>query len=239
MLRVENLTTAYGSIEALRGVSLDANEGETTCILGPNGAGKTTLMFTIAGILQPRSGTVRFCDKDIAGLSAHRIVACGLVLVPENRLVFPQMTVRENLDAGAYVRPQSDAKSVAEDMEQMFERFPDLRNREAQIAGTLSGGEQQMLALARALMARPKMLLMDEPSLGLAPRIVDEIYAIIRQLKDDGVSIVLVEQNAVRALEVADHFYLLDQGNVVFSGLPGEMENDEVIKKAYLGGLAV
>lgn len=236
MLSIENLSTSYGLIRALKGVSLTAEDGKVTCILGPNGAGKTTLLFTAAGILKPISGSVKFDGAELAGSSAPRILQQGLALVPENRLVFPQMSVRDNLLAGAYIRHRSEATEIAEDLEKMFNRFPVLKEREEQTAGTLSGGEQQMLSVARALMSRPKMLLLDEPSLGLAPLIVDEIFSIIRQMNNDGISILLVEQNAVKALEVADHFYLLDQGKVAFSGTPGEMANDDVIKRAYLGG---
>jgi branched-chain amino acid transport system ATP-binding protein len=224
MLSINNLETSYGLIKALKGVSLDAAEGEVTCILGPNGAGKTTLMFTLSGIIKPDAGSIDFFGTSLSAL------------VPENRLVFPLMSVRENLLAGAYTRNRSDKDEVEADIEKMFARFPVLKERQEQNAGTLSGGEQQMLALARALMSRPKMLLLDEPSVGLAPVIVNEVFAIIKQLKEDGLSIVLVEQNVVKALEVADHFYLLDQGRVTFAGTPGEMENDDVIKRAYLGG---
>ena len=236
MLSINNLETSYGLIKALKGVSLDAAEGEVTCILGPNGAGKTTLMFTLSGIIEPDAGSIDFFGTSLTGLTAPKVLREGLALVPENRLVFPLMSVRENLLAGAYTRNRSDKDEVEADIEKMFARFPVLKERQEQNAGTLSGGEQQMLALARALMSRPKMLLLDEPSVGLAPVIVNEVFAIIKQLKEDGLSIVLVEQNVVKALEVADHFYLLDQGRVTFAGTPGEMENDDVIKRAYLGG---
>ena len=190
-------------------------------------------MMTTAGILKPKSGSILFAGQEIAGSAPHAIVARGAALVPENRLVFPGMTVVENLHAGAYQRgskPEIDA-----DIERMFSRFPRLRERSAQMAGTLSGGEQQMLAVARALMSRPKLLLMDEPSLGLAPLIVEEIFSIISELNKDGTSIFLVEQNAHMALKVAHHFYLIEQGKVTFSGDPGSLAEDEVIKRAYLG----
>lgn len=235
MLSVSNLTTSYGLIKALNDVSLVAKEGQVTCILGPNGAGKTTLMFTLAGILKPVSGSVQFDGIEIAGLGAPKVLQSGLSLVPENRLVFPLMSVRDNLMAGAYLRHRSKRIEVENDLEKMYERFPVLKQREEQNAGTLSGGEQQMLALARALMSRPKMLLLDEPSVGLAPKIVDEIFAIITQVKSEGMSIVLVEQNAIKALQVADHFYFLDQGRVSFNGNPNELENEDVIRRAYLG----
>ncbi len=238
MLEVTNLSTSYGLIKALDGVSLSAQSGSVTCILGPNGAGKTTLMFSIAGILRVDSGSVQVDGVELSGLDAPGVLKNGVSLVPENRLVFPLMSVRENLLAGAYLRPNSDKKEIVGDIEKMYARFPVLGERAEQNAGTLSGGEQQMLAVARALMSRPKILLMDEPSVGLAPLVVDEIFSIIGQLNGEGISIVLVEQNAAKALQVADHFYLLDQGRVAFSGTPGEMENDDVIKRAYLGDRA-
>ena len=236
MLEITNLSTSYGLIKALDGVSLSAQRGSVTCILGPNGAGKTTLMFSIAGILRADAGSIKANGVELSGLDAPGVLKNGVSLVPENRLVFPLMSVRENLQAGAYLR--SAKGEIAEDIEKMYARFPVLGERAEQNAGTLSGGEQQMLAVARALMSRPKILLMDEPSVGLAPLIVDEIFSIIGQLNSEGISIVLVEQNAVKALQVADHFYLLDQGKVAFSGTPGEMENDDVIKRAYLGDRA-
>jgi branched-chain amino acid transport system ATP-binding protein len=233
LLGVQDVVTAYGKIEALKGVSLDVARGSITCLLGPNGAGKTTLMMSIAGILKPKRGRIVFEGQNIAGTPPHAIVAKGVALVPENRLVFPAMTVLENLQAGAYQR--ADRKAVGEDIERMFTRFPRLKERAAQQAGTLSGGEQQMLAVARALMSRPKLLLMDEPSLGLAPLVVEEIFRIVTELHKDGVSIFLVEQNAHMALKVAQHFYLMEQGKVTFSGDPGSLAEDEVIRRAYLG----
>jgi branched-chain amino acid transport system ATP-binding protein len=233
MLEVTDLVTAYGKIEALKGISLSIAAGRITCLLGPNGAGKTTLLLTIAGILQPRRGSVRLDGAEITGLSAAALVARGVALVPENRLVFPNMSVRENLLAGAYQR--RDKAEIAADIERLYERFPPLQERREQSAGTLSGGEQQMLAVARALMSRPRLLLMDEPSLGLAPRIVKEIFDIIMQLNRDGTTIFLVEQNAHMALQVAHHFYLMAQGRVSFSGTPGQLAEDEVIRRAYLG----
>jgi len=222
MLEIVDVVTAYGKIEALKGVSLSANRGRITCLLGPNGAGKTTLMMTVAGVLKPRQGSIKLEGIELVG-----------ALVPENRLVFPQMSVRENLLAGAYQRNSSG--EVAADIEQMYTRFPPLKERREQLAGTLSGGEQQMLAVARALMSRPRVLLMDEPSLGLAPIVVKEIFGIIAELNREGVTIFLVEQNAHLALQVAHHFYLMEQGRVTFSGTPGELAEDEVIKRAYLG----
>ena len=235
MLEVRDLVTAYGTIEALKGVTLSAKQGEITCILGPNGAGKTTLMYSIACILKPVSGSVKVNDTEITGTSAPHALRCGIALVPENRLVFHSMSVEENLMAGAYTRLSSDRAGVQADIDNAYARFPSLKDRRAQIAGTLSGGEQQMLAVARAMMSRPKILMMDEPSLGLAPLIVAEIFSIIRQLNDEGVSIVLVEQNAHKALQIANRFYLLDQGRVAFSGTPGEIGEDDFIQRAYLG----
>jgi branched-chain amino acid transport system ATP-binding protein len=233
LLQVGDVVTAYGKIEALKGVTLDVAQGSITCLLGPNGAGKTTLMMTTSGILKPRRGSIRFGGEEIAGRAAHDIVARGVALVPENRLVFPHMTVAENLAAGAYQR--NDKAEIAADIDRLYNRFPRLKERHAQEAGTLSGGEQQMLAVARALMSRPKLLLMDEPSLGLAPLIVEEIFAIVAELNRDGTTIFLVEQNAHMALKVAHHFYLMEQGRVTFSGSPGALAEDEVIRRAYLG----
>ena len=233
LLEVRDLVTAYGKIEALRGVTLSVAPGSITCLLGPNGAGKTTLMLTTAGVLKPRSGSIRLFGDEIAGRSPDSIVARGIALVPENRLVFPNMTVRENLLAGAYQR--SDRAQIEADVERLFARFPRLQERSTQHAGTLSGGEQQMLAVARALMSRPKVLLMDEPSLGLAPLVVEEIFRIIGELNREGATIFLVEQNAHMALKLAHHFYLIEQGKVTFSGDPGALAEDEVIRRAYLG----
>jgi branched-chain amino acid transport system ATP-binding protein len=233
MLEVVDLVTAYGKIEALKGVSLQAEGGKITCLLGPNGAGKTTLMMSIAGILRPRRGSIKLEGAELVGLSPAKIVSRGVALVPENRLVFPEMSVRENLLAGAYQRREKS--EIAADMERMYARFPRLKERREQLAGTLSGGEQQMLAVARALMSRPRMLLMDEPSLGLAPLIVAEIFDIVAALNRDGTTILLVEQNAHMALKVAHQFFLMEQGRVTFQGTPGQLAEDEVIQRAYLG----
>ncbi len=233
MLHVSDLVTAYGKIEALKGVSLQVESRKITCLLGPNGSGKTTLMMTMAGILQPRRGSIKLGGAELAGQSPARIVSQGVALVPENRLVFPQMSVRENLLAGAYQR--RDKVAIAEDIERMYARFPRLRERREQLAGTLSGGEQQILAVARALMSRPRILLMDEPSVGLAPLIVAEIFKIVVELNRDGTTIFLVEQNAHMALQVAHQFYLMEQGRITFQGTPGQLAEDEVIQRAYLG----
>ena len=233
LLQVSDIATAYGNIEALKGANLAAAQGEITCLLGPNGAGKTTLMMTIAGILKPRRGSITLRGEEIAGRAPRHIVEQGIALVPENRLVFADMTVEENLRAGAFSR--NDQPEVDRDVQAMITRFPVLRERSTQNAGTLSGGEQQMLAISRALMARPKLLLMDEPSLGLAPLIVEDIFRIIRELNDEGTTIFLVEQNAHMALQAANHFFLIEQGRVVFDGTPGEIEEEEIIRRAYLG----
>ena len=235
MLTIDNVVTSYGTIKALKGVSLTAESGKITCLLGPNGAGKTTLMYTIAGILKAQAGSITLDSTDLTRHSPVKVVAHGISLVPENRLVFPRMTVRENLETGAYLRVGQNRKDVADDMERMFVHFPQLKERSKQLAGTLSGGEQQMLAIGRALMARPRILLMDEPSLGLAPLIVREIFRIIEGLNQAGVTIFLAEQNARMALRVAHHFYLLEQGRITFSGSPEEIEEEEVIHRAYLG----
>jgi branched-chain amino acid transport system ATP-binding protein len=223
MLDIRDLATAYGKIEALKGVSLQAQAGEVTCLLGPNGAGKTTLMMTLAGILRPQRGSIRFEGEELVGKTPAEIVGRGLALVPENRLVFPALTVRENLLAGAFRR--RDRAAIHDDVGRMFHRFPRLKERV----------EQQMLAVARALMSRPRLLLMDEPSVGLAPLVVAEIFSIIRALHAEGTSIFLVEQNAHMALKVAQHFYLVEQGRVSFSGTPGQLAEDDVVQRAYLG----
>ncbi len=235
MLEVRDLVTSYGMIQALRGVSLTAPEGHVTCILGPNGAGKTTLLYTIAGILRPRAGSIRFGGRELGGLPAERVVAHGISLVPENRLVFPRMPVRENLLAGAYARLRRDRNGVTADLDAMFARFPILGQRARQPAGTLSGGEQQMLAVARALMARPRVLMMDEPSLGLAPMIVEQIFETIERLNREGLTVLLVEQNARMALAIAHRAYLLEQGQIAFEGTAAEVSANPAISRAYLG----
>ena len=235
MLKVENIITRYGAIEALKGISLEAQHGEVTCLLGPNGAGKTTTMFTIAGILSSHSGSITLDGDGLTHQSAPAIVRKGIALVPENRLVFPEMSVADNLAAGAYCRSRSERAAIDQDLTEMYDRFPQLKERREQLGGTLSGGEQQMLAIGRALMARPKILMMDEPSLGLAPLIVDQIFKIIQQLNEEGVTILLVEQNARMALSIAHKLYLLEQGKVTFEGNPTEMQQEELIQRAYLG----
>ena len=235
MLQINDLETSYGLIQALKGVNLSAKEGKLTCILGPNGAGKSTLLFTIAGILRANKGEIIFLGEQIAKQSASTIVRKGLALVPENRLIFPQLSVEENLKAGAYNRLKAEFRAVQKDIENIYDRFPVLAERSKQLGGTMSGGEQQMLAVARALMSKPKLLLMDEPSVGLAPMIVSEIFSIIKSLNTDGISIILVEQNASKALEIGDYFYLLDQGKIIFHGDKKNLIEKDIIKKAYLG----
>ena len=234
MLEIEEIACSYGKIEALRKVSLQANPNAVTCLLGPNGAGKTTLMMSLAGILKPTHGSIKFEGQNLIGLTPSQIVQRGLALVPENRLVFPALTVRENLMGGAYLR--KDKPGIANDIEQQLHRFPPLRERIGQLAGTLSGGEQQMLAVGRALMSRPRLLMMDEPSVGLAPKVVAEIFGIIQKLHHEGTTIFLVEQNVHMAMKVAQHFYLLQQGRVTFSGTPDQLAGDDLVKRAYLAG---
>jgi len=228
-----DIVTSYGRIEALKGVSLSIKRGTVTCLLGPNGAGKTTLMYSIAGILKPRRGCVRFNGREMTGATADRVVSLGIALVPENRLVFPQMSVIENLAAGAYTR--HDRGAVTDDLERMLERFPALKGRRSQLAGTLSGGEQQMLAIARALMSRPELLMMDEPSVGLAPIVVEQIFSIVEELNRDGITIFMVEQNAHMALKVAHQFFVMEQGRVTLAGAPHQVSLDDVAQRAYLG----
>ena len=235
MLHVDNITAGYGMIKALKGVSLKVNEGEVTCLLGPNGAGKTTLIFTIAGIIKAQTGVILLNQNKITNSSPKNIVKNGIAVVPENRLVFPLMSVRENLVAGSFSQNNSKKLNLKEDLNRMFLRFPVLKERSEQLAGTLSGGEQQMLAVARALMSKPKILLMDEPSVGLAPLIVAQIFQIILEMKKDGMTIFLVEQNANMALKVADKFYLLEQGKITYEGTPGNIEDEKIIQRAYLG----
>ncbi|MAI57852.1 MAG: ABC transporter ATP-binding protein [Rhodobacteraceae bacterium] len=236
MLRIDKLNVSYGAIKALTDVSLMAATGSVTCILGPNGAGKTTLLQTVAGLLKPSAGSIQFDGENIISLSPSALVKKGIALVPENRLIFPEMTVRENLIVGAYLRLNKMQKSDFKfEIDKIYARFPILEKRSDQLGGTLSGGEQQMLAIGRALMSGPQFLLMDEPSLGLAPKIIDEIFEIIKELKQDGLSVLLVEQNAVKSLKIADYFFLLDHGQVSYQGGADDLENDAHIRKAYLG----
>ncbi len=234
ILHVENLNVYYGAIHAVKGISFDVEEGEVVTLIGANGAGKSTTLNTVAGLLKPREGVVEFEGKSLLGIAPHTIVGKGIALCPEGRRVFLQMSVRENLEMGAFTR--TDSAEVAQSLEDIFKRFPRLKERENQVAGTLSGGEQQMLAMGRALMSKPRLLMLDEPSMGLAPILVQEIFDIIEQLHGAGTTVLLVEQNARMALKVADRAYVLETGKVSMSGKASELASDERVKQAYLGG---
>jgi len=234
VLTVENLECRYGKISAVRGLSLEVRQGELVTLIGANGAGKTTTLKAISGVLRPAAGRIRFDGEEITGMPAKQIIARGIAHCPEGRHVFPYMTVRENLEMGCYLR--RDSHAIAADMERLFGRFPILAERRDQAAGTLSGGEQQMLAISRALMSRPKLVLFDEPSLGLAPNIVERTFEIIAQIRADGVTVMMVEQNAFAALELSDRSYVLEQGRVTLSGTGSELLNNPQVKRAYLGG---
>ena len=233
MLKVNDINVYYGAIHAIKGVSFEVNDGEIVTLIGANGAGKSTTLKTISGLLHARSGSIEFMEKNIAGIPAHQLVSHGLAQVPEGRRVFLQMTVEENLEMGAYTQPNS---TVAPNLERVYQQFPRLKERRRQIAGTLSGGEQQMLAMGRALMSNPKLLMLDEPSMGLAPILVEQIFEIIQSLHKAGTTILLVEQNAQMALSVADRGYVLETGKIVATGTGKELLNNEAVKKAYLGG---
>jgi branched-chain amino acid transport system ATP-binding protein len=233
MLELADLRAGYGNIEALHGISLSVDEGEIVTLIGANGAGKTTTLMTICGVVRPRAGAIRFRGRDIGGMAAHEIVALGLVQSPEGRKIFPKLTVMENLDMGAFVRRDRDG--IAADVKRVFELFPILGERRRQPGGTLSGGEQQMLAIGRALMARPKLLLLDEPSLGLAPMIVTRIFEVIRELNQGGSTILLVEQNARMALKAAHRGYVLETGTISMSGSADKLITDPRVRAAYLG----
>lgn len=233
MLKITNLNVSYGAIHAIRDVSLEVRDGEIVSLIGANGAGKTTTLHTITGLKRPVSGTMELDGKNLLSIPAHKIVTWGMAHVPEGRHVFTQMTVEENLQMGAYIR--NDKSQIQRDMEDVYVKFPRLRERKNQTAGTLSGGEQQMLAIGRALMSKPNILLLDEPSMGLSPLLVKEIFKIIQELNNSGITILLVEQNAKMALSIANRAYVLETGHVVMSGSAKDMmENDEV-RKAYLG----
>lgn len=232
MLKVDDIHVYYGQIHAIKGVSFEVHEGEVVSLIGANGAGKSTVLKTISGLLRPKSGTITFLGNDITHTEAYKLVNRGLAQVPEGRRIFLQMTVRENLDMGAYTQ-----KDVSEaDIEAVFRRFPRLKEREKQIAGTLSGGEQQMLAMGRAMMSHPKLLMLDEPSMGLAPILVEQIFDIIREFHAAGTTILLVEQNAGKALAIADRAYVLEQGRITLSGTGADLAASDAVKKAYLGG---
>ena len=234
ILHVEDLNVYYGSIHAVKGISFDVEEGEIVTLIGANGAGKSTTLNTVAGLLKPREGKVEFEGESLLGIPPHKIVSRGMALCPEGRRVFLQMSVRDNLEMGAFTR--TDAAEVADSLEMVFDRFPRLKEREGQSAGTLSGGEQQMLAMGRALMSKPRLLMLDEPSMGLAPILVQEIFNIIKSLHDMGTTVLLVEQNARMALSIADRAYVLETGRVSMSGDAADLANDERVKQAYLGG---
>ncbi len=233
MLKVQDLQVFYGSIHAIKGVSFEVNQGEIVTLIGANGAGKSTTLNTVSGLLKPRSGSVEFEGKSVIGVPAHKIVSKGMALCPEGRRVFLQMTVQENLEMGGYTRPGSE---IAGSIDDVYQRFPRLKERYKQTAGTLSGGEQQMLAMGRALMSKPRLLMLDEPSMGLAPILVDQIFSIIEELHAAGTTILLVEQNAQVALSIADRAYVLETGTISMSGNAKELLSDPRVQKAYLGG---
>lgn len=233
LLTIENLEVFYGVINAIKGISFEVNEGEIIALIGANGAGKTTILNTITGLVPAKSGSIKFEDKDLLKTPAHKIVSMGIAHVPEGRRIFQQLTVFENLKLGVYTR--KDKKEIADTLELVYERFPRLKERRTQIAGTLSGGEQQMLAMGRALMSHPKIILMDEPSMGLSPLYVTEIFDIIRSVNESGTTVLLVEQNAKKALSIANRAYVLETGKIVLSGDAHELMNNDSVKKAYLG----
>ncbi|MBO5836409.1 MAG: ABC transporter ATP-binding protein [Oscillospiraceae bacterium] len=234
LLEVNNLEVYYGVICALKGISFEVNEGEIVALIGANGAGKTTMMQSVVGLIPKKGGTVTFDGRDITKTPGHKIVNLGMTQVPEGRRIFQELTVYENLMMGAYTK--NDKKQFNDDLERMFELFPRLKERRNQIAGTLSGGEQQMLAMSRALMSNPKLLMLDEPSMGLAPILVDQIFDIIKELHKAGTTILLVEQNANKALQIADRAYVLETGKITFSGTGKELATSDEVRKAYLGG---
>ena len=233
MLEVKDLEVYYGVIQAIKGVSFQVNQGEVIALIGANGAGKTTILHTITGLLAPKKGSVMFEGKEIAKVPAHKIVSMGMAHVPEGRRVFAELSVYENLKMGAYTR--KDRAEIDESLQNVYKRFPRLEERKNQMAGTLSGGEQQMLAMGRALMSKPKIILMDEPSMGLSPILVNEIFDIIQAVSESGTTVLLVEQNAKKALSIADRAYVLETGNIVLEGKAKDLLENDSIKKAYLG----
>ena len=233
MLKIENLQVAYGGIQALRGISLEVPDGKIVTLIGANGAGKSTTLRTISGLVKAKGGSIRYNDTELVGKPITSIIETGIIHVPEGRRVFPDMTVLENLKIGAYLR--KDKEEIEKDIEWVYELFPRLKERNWQLAGTLSGGEQQMLAVGRGLMARPKVLMMDEPSLGLAPIIVQGIFDIIREINRQGVTILLIEQNANMALKIADYAYVMETGRITMTGTGAELLENEAVKEAYLG----
>ena len=232
MLKIDDIHVYYGAIHAIKGVSFEVNEGEIVALIGANGAGKSTILKTVSGLMHPRSGKITFMDEDITHMDAYKLLRHGLAHVPEGRRIFLQMTVQENLDMGAFIHKDVSKK----DLDMVFDLFPRLKERRRQIAGTLSGGEQQMLAMSRALMSHPKLMMLDEPSMGLAPILVDQIFSIIKELHAAGTTILLVEQNASKALEIADRAYVLETGSVTLSGTGMELSRSDEVRKAYLGG---
>lgn len=234
LLSVKNLSVSYGAIKALHGISFEVNEGEIISLIGSNGAGKTTTLHAVSNIIKKEAGEIFFENEDITKTAPHKIVAKRLIQVPEGRRIFHNLSVRENLELGAYLR--NDRAEIVRDTENIFSLFPRLKERIKQNAGTLSGGEQQMLAMARGLMAKPKLLLLDEPSMGLAPILVDEIFSIIKKINENGVTILLVEQNAYKALAVANRAYILETGNIIKEGAARDLVTDDTVRKAYLGG---
>ena len=232
ILKVDNINVYYGAIHAIKDISFNVNEGEIVTLIGANGAGKSTVLNTISGLLHPKSGSITFMDKPLSGIAPNKIVQMGLAQCPEGRRIFQHMTVEENLEMGAYTRPNS---TIEGNLEHVYELFPRLKERRKQVGGTLSGGEQQMLAMGRAMMSKPKLLMLDEPSMGLAPLLVEQIFEIIRELHKAGTTILLVEQNAQMALSVADRGYVLETGKIVTTGTGLELLNDDAVKKAYLG----
>lgn len=233
MLEIKDLFVNYGVIQAVKGISFEVNQGEVIALIGANGAGKTTILHTITGLISGAGGSITFEGKDLLKTPAHKIISLGMAHVPEGRRIFAELTVYDNLKLGAFIR--SDKKEIAETLEKVFKRFPRLRERKNQIAGTLSGGEQQMLAMGRALMSCPKIILMDEPSMGLSPIFVTEIFNIIKEISAGGTTVLLVEQNAKKALSIANRAYVLETGNIVLSGDAKVLMNDDSVKKAYLG----
>ena len=232
MLKVENIDVYYGAIHAVKNVSFEVGDGEIVALIGANGAGKSTILKTVSGLMHPRTGTITFCDQNITHTEAYKLLRTGLAHVPEGRRIFLEMSVQENLEMGAYIN-----KSVAqEDLDMVFNYFPRLKERRKQVAGTLSGGEQQMLAMSRALMSHPKLMMLDEPSMGLAPIIVDQVFGIIKELHKSGTTILLVEQNARKALQIADRAYVLETGSVTLTGTGAELAKSDEVRKAYLGG---
>ena len=233
ILKVDDINVYYGSIHAIKGISFQVEQGEIVTLIGANGAGKSTTLNTISGLLRSKTGSVTFLGEDLSKVPPHKVVSKGLALVPEGRRVFLQMTVQENLEMGAYTQ---GGKTLEEDLDMVHRQFPRLKERYKQVAGTLSGGEQQMLAMSRALMSHPKLMMLDEPSMGLAPILVDQIFDIIKELHKAGTTILLVEQNARKALQIADRAYVLETGKITLSGTGAELASSDAVKKAYLGG---